>query len=246
MATKRAPMESLRKTALIAGLFYLLTFVSIPTLALYGSVHEDNYILGSGPDTALIVGGILEIVVALAGIATAVALFPVVRRQHEDMALGLIASRTLEAAGIFAGVASLLTIAALRQDGAGPDAAVMGQTLVAFYDSMFRISQGLIPAVNAGLLGTLLYRSRLVPRVLPTVGLVGAVTLVTSNVGSLFGLWDQVSVVTAIATLPIATWEFGLGVWLVAKGFNAPAPTAATARLTSEEILPAVSPGLGR
>lgn len=237
MATKRTPMDPMRKTALIAGLFYLLTFVSIPTLMLYSSVHEDGYILGSGPDTALIVGGILEIVVALAGIGTALALFPVLKRQHEGMALGLIASRTLEAAGIFVGVASLLTIAALRQDGAAPDAAALGQMLVAFYDQMFRISQGLIPAVNALLLGTLLYRSRLVPRILPTLGLIGAVILVSSNFGSLFGLWDQVSPVTAVATLPIAVWEFGLGIWLTTKGFNTPASTFATAQPTSEELL---------
>lgn len=236
--TQRTSMDSLQKTALIAGLFYLLTFVSIPTLALYGSVHEANYIIGSGPDTALIVGGILEIIVALAGIGTAVALYPVIKRQHEGMALGLVASRTLEAAGIFVGVASLLSIAAMRQDGATADAVVMGQALVAFYDSMFRISQGLIPAVNAVLLGTILYRTRLVPRALPTLGLVGAVMLVTSNVGSLFGLWDQVSVVTAIATLPIAVWEFGLGVWLVAKGFNTPALTSAAALTALEEPQP--------
>jgi len=238
--TKRTPMDSLRKIALIAGLFYLLTFVSIPTLMLYSSVHEDGYILGSGPDTALIVGGILEIIVALAGMGTAVALFPVLKRQHEGMALGLIASRTLEAAGIFAGVASLLTIAHLRQEGASPDAAALGQMLVAFYDQMFRISQGLIPAVNALLLGTLLYRSRLVPRFLPTLGLIGAVTLVSSNVGSLFGLWDQVSPVTAVATLPIAAWEFGLGVWLVAKGFNASSAIPVTAQPMSDELQTAI------
>src|SRR5438874_12601519 len=62
-ATKRVPMDSLRKTALVAGVFYLLTFVSIPTLFIYGSVKGANYIIGAGPDTAAIIGGILEIIV---------------------------------------------------------------------------------------------------------------------------------------------------------------------------------------
>jgi hypothetical protein len=81
-------MDPLRRTALAAGVLYLLTFVSIPTLALYGAVHDQNYILGPGPDTAVLVGGISEIIVALAGIGTAVALYPVLKRQNEGVALG--------------------------------------------------------------------------------------------------------------------------------------------------------------
>src|SRR2546423_196391 len=78
--TNRVPMSPLRRTALVAGVLYLLTFVSIPTLALYGPVHQANYIAGPGPDTPAIVGGILEMIVALACIGTAVVLFPVVKR----------------------------------------------------------------------------------------------------------------------------------------------------------------------
>src|SRR6266508_5490731 len=102
-------MSALRMTALVAGILYLLTFVSIPTLSLYGQVRNDpNYILGPGPDTAVLFGGILEIIVALAGIGTAVALYPVLKRQNEEVALGLVGSRVLEASTIFAGVAFLL------------------------------------------------------------------------------------------------------------------------------------------
>src|ERR1051326_972368 len=86
-------MASSRKISLAAGLLYLLTVVSIPTLALYGPVHDPSYIVGPGPDTAIIVGGLLEIIVALAGIGTAVVLFPVLKQQNESAALGLIASR---------------------------------------------------------------------------------------------------------------------------------------------------------
>ncbi|HET7037628.1 MAG TPA: DUF4386 domain-containing protein [Thermomicrobiaceae bacterium] len=229
-ATKRVGMDSLRKTALVAGVLYLLTFISIPTLALYGPVHEANFIIGAGSDTRVIFGGILEIIVALAGIGTAVALYPVVKRQNEGFALGLVGSRVLEAAGMFVGVASLLSIVALRQDGAGPEALVTGQALAAFYDSMFRVSQSLLPAVNALCLGTLLYRSRLVPRALPTLGLIGAALLVATFAGGLFGLWDQVSALSAIGALPIAIWEFGLGVWLTVKGFNTNAPIARAIR----------------
>ncbi|MGZ5384780.1 MAG: DUF4386 domain-containing protein [Acidimicrobiia bacterium] len=159
-------MDSLRKTALVAGALYLLTFVSIPTLALYGAVQEPNYILGSGPDTAAVLGGVLEIIVALAGIGTAIALYPVVKRQNEGVALGFVGARVLEAATILAGVASLLTIVTLRQAGVGADGLVAGQALVGMYDSLFLVGQSLIPPLNAFLLGSLLYRSGLVPRIL--------------------------------------------------------------------------------
>src|SRR5437016_925468 len=142
-------MDSLRKTALIAGILYLLTFVSIPTLFLYDQVrHDPKYILGPGPDTAVLFGGILEIIVALTGIGTAVALYPVLKRQNEGVALGLVGSRVLEAAGILAGVACLLSIVSLRQAGAGTGALATGQTLAILYDRIFLLSQSLMPAVN--------------------------------------------------------------------------------------------------
>ena len=112
-------MSPLRRTALAAGVLYLLTFVSIPTLFLYNQVRTPKYILGPGPDTAVIVGGMLEMIVALAGIGTAVVLYPVLKRQNEGVALGFVSSRTLEAAMIFAGVAALLSVVTLRQVGVG-------------------------------------------------------------------------------------------------------------------------------
>jgi hypothetical protein len=205
-------MTPLRKTALVAGLLYLLTFVSIPTLALYGSVHDPNYILGPGPDTAVLVGGVLEVIVALAGIGTAVVLYPVLKRQNEGAALGLVGSRVLEAAGILAGVACLLSIVSLRQTGAGTGALATGQTLAVLYDRIFLLSQSLMPVVNDLLLGFLLYQSRLVPRVLPLLAFIGAPLLLASDLAVLFGLVDRVSALPGIAALPVALFEFSLGV----------------------------------
>jgi len=226
VSTERAPMSPLRKTSLVAGLLYLLTFVSIPTLALYGSIHEPNYIAGPGPDTAVIFGAILEIIVALACIGTAVALYPVLKKQNEGVALGFVGSRVLEAGTIFAGVAFLLSVVTLRQAGAGADALITGHTLVAIYDRMFLIGQSLLPAVNALLLGSLLYKSRLVPRVLPLIGFVGAALLVAGDIAVLFGFIGQRAPSTALAAIPIALWEFSLGIYLVVKGFKASPITA--------------------
>src|SRR5919199_1280598 len=170
-------MSPLRKTALAAGVLYLLTFVSIPTLFLYGPVHDPKYIVGPGPDTGVLVGGILEVIVALAGIGTAVALYPVVKRQNEGVALGFVGSRVLEASTIFADVVCLLAVVTVRRAGVGADAVVTGKALVALY-GLFRLGQNLMPAVNDLLLGYLLYQSRLVPRVLPVLGFIGAPLLI--------------------------------------------------------------------
>ena len=221
-------MSPLRKTALVAGVLYLLTFVSIPTLFLYVPVHDPNYILGPGPDTGVFFGGILEVIVALAGIGTAVALYPVLKRQNEGVALGFVGSRVLEAAGILAGVASLLSIVSLRQAGAGTGALVTGQTLAILYDRIFLLSQSLMPVVNDLLLGFLLYQSRLVPRVLPLLALIGAPLLVASDIAVLFSLWGRTSTPAALAALPVALFEFSLGVYLVVKGFK-PSPILSSA-----------------
>jgi hypothetical protein len=227
---KRVPMTSLRKASLAAGVLYLLSFVSIPSVFLYAAVKKPNYILGLGPDTQMLVGGVLEVIVALAGIGTAVALYPVVKRQHQGVALGFVATRTLEAATIVAGVVSLLSIVTLRQAGVGPDALVTGRALVAQYDRTFLLGQALLPGVNALLLGFLMYKSRLVPRILPLVGLIGAPLLIASVTAKYFGIYDEHSLWSGLGALPVAAWEFSLGVYLTVKGFK---PSRITAEMTA-------------
>ena len=215
--------ESTRKTALAAGVLYLLTFVSIPTLALYGAIRDPNYIIGSGPDTSVLIGAVLEIIVALAGIGTAVVLFPVLKKQNEAAAVGLVASRILESGTIFVGVAFLLSIVTLRQAGAGAEALVTSHALVTLYDRIFLQGQSFMPAICDLLLGFLLYQSRLVPRGLSLIGIVGAPLLLASYLAVLFGLIGQHAPLATLSALPVALFEFSLGVWLVVKGFQ-PSP----------------------
>lgn len=224
-------MDSLRKTALVAGLFYLITFISsIPAVFLLDPVLNDaDYIVGSGADTRVLWGGFLDLINASAVIGTAVVLFPVVKRQHEAAALGFVTARVLEAAVIVIGVVSLLAVVTLRQElagGAGADAVslvITGKALVAIRDWTFLLGPGLIPAVNALLLGYLMYRSGLVPRVIPLMGLVGAPLLLASATATILGFNEQISVWSAIAVVPIFLWELSLGIWLVVKGFR-PSP----------------------
>ena len=232
--SKRAPMDSIRKTALVAGILYLITFASsIAAVFLLGPVLSDpNYIIGAGADTQVLLGALLDVVNALACIGTAVVLFSVVKRQHEGFALGFFSTRMFEAAVIVVGVLSIATVVTLRQpDAAGSEAAslvVAGQSLIAVRDWTFQLGPNLMAAMNAILLGTLMYRSRLVPRAIPALGLIGGPLLIISTIGIWFGANDQVSAWHGISVAPIFLWELSLGLWMTFKGFNRSAPILAT------------------
>ncbi len=229
---KGTPMSSTRKIALVAGVCYLITFISIPTLVLYGPVmnHRD-WILGSGGHAGVLAGAFLEVIVALAGIGTAVTLYPVVKRQNEGAALGFVAARVFEAGMILTGVVSLLSLVTLRQDAGtasgAPAAALVtiAASHVAVYKWAFLLGQSLMPAINALLLGSLLYRSRLVPRIIPLIGLIAAPFLLCTVIATLFGGFKLGS--PELAAVPVAAWELSLGVWLVVKGFRSSPITAA-------------------
>lgn len=188
----------------------------------------------------MLVGGFLEVIVALACIGTAVTLYPVVKRQNEGVALGFVAARILEASMIFAGVVSLLSLVTLRQDlggAAGADAASLvttGASHVAIYNWTFLLGQSLMPGINALLLGSLMYRSRLVPRIIPAIGLIGAPFLICTVIATLFGGIKLGS--PELAAVPVAAWELSLGVWLVVKGFR---PSPITAAIDAVSTPPA-------
>jgi hypothetical protein len=212
-----------RKISLTAGILYLLTFVSVPTLVIYGQVKSANYILSAGPDTAAIIGGISEIIVALAGISTAVVLFSILKKQNETFALGLVAARILESGTIFVGVAFLLSIVTLRQTGVGTEALVTSHTLAVLYDRIFLLGQSFMPAICDLLLGFLLYKSRLVPRGLSLIGIIGAPILLLGYFSVIFGLIGQHAPLVGLSSIGVAVFEFSLGVWLIVKGFNSEA-----------------------
>ncbi len=245
-------MDPMRKTALVAGVLYLITFIAgIPPAAfLLGPVLDDpNYIIsaGAGADTQVLFGAFLDLVNALACIGTAVALFSVVKRQHEGFALGFVTTRLFEAAVIIIGVLSLLAVVTLRQTGAaGAEAATLvtvGQALVAVRDGAHLLGPGVIPGLNALLLGYLMYRSRLVPRVIPTMGLIGAPLFLVSASASILGFNEQVLVLSVIAVIPIALWELSLGLWLTFKGFR---PSAMAALASDSSDTDASAPAVSR
>ncbi|GAA4154766.1 DUF4386 domain-containing protein [Leifsonia shinshuensis] len=217
-----------RRRSLTAGVLFLVTFVSaIAGVLLYAPVLDDaHYVLGAGEDTRVLLGVLCEAVLIAANLGTALALFPVLRRRAEGLALGYVVARVMECVFIAVGMLCVLTVVSLRQHAAAigdADALVASaQTLVALRNWTFLLGPGFVAGLGNGvLLGWLLLRSGLVPRPMALVGMAGGALVALSGVGVLFGLWSQGSPVSAVATLPEIVWEAFLGVYFAFVGFRA-------------------------
>jgi len=223
-------MTSDRRTALAAGVLFILTFVtSIAAVFTYGSVLSDpGYITGPGADTGVFIGAFLECMLILTNIGCAVVLFPVLKWQNEAVALGYVTARLVECAFIGIGLLSLLTIVTLRQGAAGADPGslvVVGKSLVALHNWTFLLGPGLADGIGTGLiLGWLMHRSGLVSRRMALFGVIGGPLLAASGIAVLLGAIPQGSSLQGLATVPEIIWEAFLGLWLTFKGFNRSAP----------------------
>src|SRR5690606_27396544 len=137
------------------------------------------------PDAVAVrVSAVLEVLLALACIGTAVVLAPIVSRVSETAALGFIAARTLEASIIVLGVIAVLSLLGMRVAGLAADDPVAA-VLVEVQRWAFLLGPGLIPAVNALCLAPALLRARLVPRVIPIVGIIAIPLLAASACATL-------------------------------------------------------------
>jgi hypothetical protein len=238
------PFVSPQRAARIIGVLFLLTFVtSIGAYALYGSVLDDtSWVLGGASDTEIRVGALLEVLLVVANIGTAVVLYPVLRRYQPTLALGWVASRIVESTLIAVGIVSLLSVVTLQSEGLGTDATLVssGQSLVAAHDWTFLLGPGFCVAFGNGiLLGYAMLRSGLLPRRLAMIGLVGGSLCLVNSVGALFGGWEQMSSTGGLLSFPEIIWEGGvLGVYLIVKGFRDPAVT------THESVVTGRAPAL--
>jgi hypothetical protein len=242
------PGTTPRKIAIAAGVLYLITHVtSIGAIALYDPVlNHADYILGAGSEAQVILGTILDILLALSIVGTAVALLPIVKRWNEGAALGYVGLRTLEAGIIAVGVIPLLAVVTLRQlavgsAGSDPDTLLIaGHMLVAFYTWTTLLGPGLVCGVNTVLIASLMYKSRLVPRFIPVLGLVGGPVIFLYTVARMFGAYEAMPGWVGILVIPIFAWEVTLALWLIVKGFRSSAAASEPEKAATSELLSAV------
>jgi hypothetical protein len=227
-------MSQNRGTAVAVGVFFLITEVAaIAGLLLYQPLLSDpDYVIGAGADNRVLLGGFFELVLVAAIVGTGVTLYPIVRNQSQSVALGYLCTRLLEAVVILVGIVGVLSAVTLRQDLAGTpgtDSAALvavGKSLVAIHDWTFLLGPNFLLGANSLLLAYLMYRSRLVPRLIAALGLIGGLLICVSATAVMFGLYEQVSTVGTVAALPVFAWEVSLAVYLIVKGFRS-SPAAA-------------------
>jgi hypothetical protein len=222
------PTAEQQRTARLAGVLWILTFVtSIPAYLLYDPVVSDTgFITGDGSETRVLVGAALELLLIIANIGTAVVPYSIHRRQSESLALGYVAARVMECTFILVGILCLLALVTLRQDLAGGDTdpgtlETAGRSLVAIKEWTFVLGPGFVVGVGNGLiLGSLMYRSGLVPRPMAVLGLIGGALICASGIAVVLGAAEPQGAFQAIATIPEFIWELSLGIYLTVKGFR--------------------------
>ena len=241
---------AMQRTGRIFGVWFALTFVtSIPALLLYDPLLNDaNYVLTDGADTRIQIGALLEVGLVISGIATAVTMYPVLKRQSQSIALGYVGCRIVESCMIAVGIVSVLSVLTLREDLAANAAGLgtVGQALVAVHDATFLLGPAFCAGFGNGLLlGYLMYRSGLVPRRMALIGLIGGPLSLVGATAVLFGAWEQTSATQFLFTVPEAVWEFSLGIYLIVKGFRTPSPILDKTRESAldEAFSPAAAAG---
>ena len=225
-------MKTNRSSAILAGvLFIIAAAAAITGVLLYNPILKDPaYIINTTPhETSVLWGAFFEIVTALAVFATPLALCPVLKKYNERMALACIGFRHLEAAMILIGILSLLTIVTLNHEFSKeikPDTAaylIVGKSLLTFRDWTFSFGPNILLGPSTLMTAYLLHQSKLVPRIISTLGLVGGPLISTCGILVVFGVFSQVSVWAGLLAIPVFLYEMSLAIWLLVKGFNSPA-----------------------
>ncbi len=230
-------MKTNRSSAILAGVLFIIAAVAaIIGVLLYNPILKDPaYIIKTTPhETQVLWGAFFEIITALAVIGTPLALYPVLKKYNERMALASVGFRLLEAGMIIIGILSLLTIVTLNHEFSkeiNPDTTtylIAGKSLLALHDWTFLFGPNLLLGPSTLMTAYLLYTSRLVPRFISILGLAGGPLIFSCGILVLFGAFPQVSAWGALLAIPVFLYEMSLAIWLLVKGFNSPVADAVT------------------
>ena len=234
--TERVSADPMRRTATIVGWLFVLTYVTsiAAKIALYPPLFDGNYITGTGQDTRVLWGAFSECLLIIANIGTATAMYTVIKKRHPNLAISFVAARIMESVFIGVGILSVLTVVTLRQDYADSTSTVgltvVGDAFLAMQQWTFNLGPAFVVGVGNGLiLGFIMYRTGLAPRRLAVLGLIGGPLIIASGSVAVLGLIEPVGALQNLSAAPEFFWELGLGIYLIVRGFKAPAGHDATA-----------------
>ena len=239
-------MKTERKTAVIVGvLFIAATAASLLGNALTGSIlAAPDYLAGvAASANRVIIGALLTFLAAAGSAGIAIALYPVLKKHHEGLALGSVGFRLIE--GVFYIVDALCLVAVVVVSQHAVSAGGQNvSTLQTIGDLLLAIGDlaGFVFAVLAFCLGGLMYyfifyQAKLVPRWLSIWGMIALVLLLAAVLVTLFdGEPFSVSGNLIYLALPIALQELVLAVWLIVKGFNSSTIASGSAKTATKEL----------
>jgi hypothetical protein len=223
-----------RRVATFTGWLWIITFVtSIPArFFFYAPVldNEGNYVTGAGTDAQrlIAIGAMLELLLIISNVGTAVVPYSIHKRVHEAGAVAYLTARLMECTFIAIGIVCMLAISTLRQDAPPGTDAALGQGIFAVYEWTFRLGPGVIVGVGNGLiLGWLMYTSGLVPPRLALFGLVGGPLIIISGALVILDVIKADGAVQVLMTIPEIIWELGIGIYLIVKGYRMSSPALA-------------------
>ncbi|MEW9053034.1 MAG: DUF4386 domain-containing protein [Neobacillus sp.] len=222
-------MNSNKKTSKIVGILFILAAVTaVIGLNLYDPILNGPDYLRKGSEHAnqVIVGAVMELILVVSVVGTATAMFPLLRKYNETIALWHVCFRFLEAIIITVGVISVLSLLTLSQEfvaAGAPDPSSYhssGIILKAIHDWTFLLGPLFMLGINTVMYSYIFYKTRLVPRFISLLGMTGALSVFVCSFFVMFGIFPQISFWGAILAVPVAAYEMILAVWLIVKGFN--------------------------
>lgn len=227
-------MISHKLTARLIGVLFILAAVTaIIGLALYGPILSGDYLInGAEHANQVILGAIMELVLVVSAVGTATLMFPILKKYNETIALWHVCFRFLEAIVITIGIISVLALLTLSREfvaGGALDPAsyqATGTVLLAFHDWTFLLGPNFMLGLNTIMYSYILYKTKLVPKFIPILGMTGAILIFSCALLVMFGAFEQVSVWGGLLALPVFANEMILAGWLIVKGFNETALTS--------------------
>ncbi|RHW43386.1 DUF4386 domain-containing protein [Neobacillus notoginsengisoli] len=238
-------MNANKKAAKIVGVLFIVAAVTaVIGLKLYDPIliGPDYLTKGSEQANQVVLGAVMELMLVVSVVGTATALFPILRKYNETIALWHVCFRFLEAVVITVGIISVLSLLTLSQEFAATGASSNHATfqasatvLKAIHDWTFMMGPLFMLGLNTIMYSYIFYKTRLVPRFISTLGIIGAISVFICALLVMFGVIEQISVWGGIMAVPIAANEMILAVWLIAKGFNETALSSLSALKQSSE-----------
>jgi hypothetical protein len=222
-------MNSNKLAAKMVGVLFILAAVSaVAGVLLYDPFLTSSDYLAKGSEyyNQVVLGAVMELILVISAVGTATIMFPLLRKYNETIALWHVCFRFLEAVVITIGIISVLALLTLSKEyvaGGATNIAsyqASGTTLKAIHDWTFSLGPNFMLGINTMMYSYIFYKSKMVPRFIPILGMTGATLVFICAFLVMFDVIDQVSLWGGLLALPVAANEMILAVWLIVKGFN--------------------------